>query len=219
MPLLSPHQHTRLKRTLLEVATQALAPHPYTVIATDVEDAFGQLGVQIFVERLAGQGRITLDECAKVSALLDPVIDPLAELQAHRYCLEVSSPGLFRHLQTDRELSYYANLQATVNVQKLENVTEALSPEAVTFLQQFGLQAGKLLHVDGLLATIGVRSEGGEETRTTLIDVATLPAGVGICLAPHVDWPNDDETAMALSDEDDGLESPFLTTSLEDELS
>jgi hypothetical protein len=63
-----------------------------------------------------------------------------------------------------------------------------------------------LLHASDVLATVGTRSEGGEETHTTVVDIASLPAGVGLCLAPHVEWPNDDND-ITTAEDDDALSS------------
>jgi ribosome maturation factor RimP len=104
---LTDRQIQRLCDTLLEVADGVLASTAFCAVAAEVEDEFGSWSLRIFVERKEQKPRISLDECAKLSAKLMPVVETLPEIQTLQYQLEVSSPGLFRSLKTQRELSFY----------------------------------------------------------------------------------------------------------------
>lgn len=50
---------------------------------------------------------ITLDKCAELTRLLDDKLDALPIPAECAYFLEVSSPGLFRRLTTEKEMAFY----------------------------------------------------------------------------------------------------------------
>lgn len=51
-------------------------------------------------------GGVDVEDCSRVSQLIDPIIDNELNLHSHDY-LEVSSPGLERQLKTDRDFIRY----------------------------------------------------------------------------------------------------------------
>jgi len=62
-------QAKRLCKTVLSVAIETLAKTPFIPVAVDVDNTQGRLILQVFVEKK--DIRITLDECAEASLLLD----------------------------------------------------------------------------------------------------------------------------------------------------
>lgn len=51
-------------------------------------------------------GGVNLEDCSRVSQMMDPIIDNELKLHGHDY-FEVSSPGLERPLKTDRDFARY----------------------------------------------------------------------------------------------------------------
>lgn len=70
--------------------------------------------LRVFVDR---RGGITIDECARVSELIDPIIEKDLQITTHDY-LEVSSPGLDRPLKDDRDFARYIECWAEVSLYK-----------------------------------------------------------------------------------------------------
>jgi ribosome maturation factor RimP len=185
---MSETQVKRLCKTVLHVAIESLAHTPYLPLAVEVEQSQGRLVLQIFVEK---QGvRITLDECAEASLLLEAPLADLAELQAHSYVLEVSSPGLFRHLKTFRELDFYTG--KTVTVKPLD------VPESKATAHLFPPKQLGPVQVQNADILVCLKSETGTEEQFLL---SSLPQGQGICLAPPIQWPNDEEDDLPLDAE------------------
>lgn len=67
--------------------------------------------LRVLVDR--PDGGITVDECARVSESLSRQLD-LYDLFAHRYTLEVSSPGLDRPLRTEADFRRFAGRRAEI---------------------------------------------------------------------------------------------------------
>lgn len=59
--------------------------------------------LRLYIDKPGGVG---LDDCERVSNMIDPIIDNELNLHSHDY-LEVSSPGLERPLKTDRDYQRY----------------------------------------------------------------------------------------------------------------
>lgn len=63
------------------------------------------------------QGGVDLDDCSRVSQMIDPIIDNELNLHNHDY-LEVSSPGLERPLKTERDFARYQGEWVEVTLYK-----------------------------------------------------------------------------------------------------
>lgn len=70
--------------------------------------------LRVYVDR---RGGVTIDECAKVSELVDPIIENDLKITTHDY-FEVSSPGLDRALTEDRDFSRYVDSWVEVSLYK-----------------------------------------------------------------------------------------------------
>ncbi len=201
---LTPHQTARLEKAVLTVADKGLENSPYVAIGCTVAQAFGRLTVQLDVE---GKGFwISLDQCVEVTRLVEAGIEALAELQAHAYCLEVGSPGLFRQLTTARELHFYTGrrvhftpLESPVVGQQLPVIADTAwqHPETIGTLK--GISETE---------TLGLQVEWEQAKTTATVLLADIPTGWGLFLAPQVEWPEDDgltdleqETEEASEDE------------------
>ncbi|MCL2538764.1 MAG: ribosome maturation factor RimP [Oscillospiraceae bacterium] len=61
------------------------------------------------------QGGVGIDDCEKLSRVVDPMLDELDPTD-HPYCLIVSSPGLGRALKTDEHLRIYTGRAISVRL-------------------------------------------------------------------------------------------------------
>lgn len=96
---------------------EPLLPAPYYLLAVTVEKEAAQWLLQVFIERqsLQAEEGISLQDCEQVSRSLDAHWEAIdAALQKElpllvdwSYNLEISSPGLFRPLKTEREFAFY----------------------------------------------------------------------------------------------------------------
>ncbi len=100
-----------------------------------------KLFLRVFVDR---KGGVTIEECAKMSELADPVIDQEMKLDRHDY-FEVSSPGLDRPLSENSDFLRYAG--EIVSIKSYEDVAGKK------------LWQGKLL--GGVDAEVRIEVEGG----------------------------------------------------------
>lgn len=70
--------------------------------------------LRVYVDRIGG---VTIDECAKISERIDPVIEQDLQITTHDY-LEVSSPGLDRPLKDERDFARYVGCWVEVSLYK-----------------------------------------------------------------------------------------------------
>jgi len=82
-----------------DLASTAVEGDGFELVDVKVTGFGGRTVVKIIVDRPGG---ILLEECALVSRQLSSLLDD-ADLIAHRYTLEVSSPGLDRPLVTEND--------------------------------------------------------------------------------------------------------------------
>jgi ribosome maturation factor RimP len=104
---------------------------------------------------------VTVDDCAKVSALLGAALDE-ADLITHEYSLEVSSPGLDRPLRTDRHFVRFVGHRARIRLNK----GIAGGPEGNPRRNFTGVITG----ADP--ANVRIRLDDGVETTLPLADLA-----------------------------------------------
>jgi ribosome maturation factor RimP len=187
--LLTPHQINRLEKAVLSVADTCLEESPYIALGCTVEQAFGRLAVQLFVE-----GRtfwISIDQCVEVTRLVEAAIEGLAELQAPVYTLEVGSPGLFRQLQTPREFSFYRDRRvhfSAINAPVFGQPSAEMATANWAYPETVGV-----LKCMSDTPELGVIIEWEQSKALQVVLLKTLPAGWGIFLAPQVAWPEEDQ--------------------------
>jgi ribosome maturation factor RimP len=89
-------------------------------------------------------GGVSIEDCSRVSRMIDPVIDQELDLHGHDY-LEVSSPGLERPLKTDRDLIRCCGEQVELTLyqaldgrKKFQGILAPCTPEAIIISQDDG---------------------------------------------------------------------------------
>jgi ribosome maturation factor RimP len=100
----------------------SLLPHELVALAVEWVKEANQWILRLAIERrpdVTLTTTVSLDECAMVSRLLDEALNTASSVfvpipEECAFSLEVSSPGLFRTLTTDRELAFYTGTRVTL---------------------------------------------------------------------------------------------------------
>ena len=101
------------------------------LVTNAISPLFEQTGIHLveveYVKRVDGMHLIvyidkdtgiTLDDCEKVSKMIDPVIEELNPTKDESYCLDVSSYGIDKPLKYDWQFDKYLNQKVSVTLYK-----------------------------------------------------------------------------------------------------
>jgi ribosome maturation factor RimP len=105
------------EKVLLQLCEPILSEAGYELVDLEVIGASGRRTARFFIDKPGGVG---LEDCARVSRMIDPVIDEKRVFRV-RYIIEVSSPGLERPL---RKLSDYERFSGRKIRLKLQRPVE-----------------------------------------------------------------------------------------------
>ena len=76
----------------------------------------------VYIDKSSG---ITLEDCEKVSRMIDPVIEELNPTKDESYCLDVSSYGIDKPLKYDWQFDNYLDKKVEVKLyKKVDNLKE-----------------------------------------------------------------------------------------------
>ncbi len=81
-----------------ELFTPILTENGYEIVEIRFEKQFGEDTLTVFAYK---KGGITLEDCEKISSLLDPVLEENDLTEGKAYNFNVSSPGLDRPVVTE----------------------------------------------------------------------------------------------------------------------
>jgi len=115
---------TEAEAKVLALCEKFLAPHGFRAVDVDCHLA-GRAMIRVFVER---EGAVTsVEDCAKVSELLGPIVEKEEVIQGS-YDLEVSSPGLDRRLRLSSDFEKAVGREIKLRcVEKIEGLGANLS--------------------------------------------------------------------------------------------
>jgi ribosome maturation factor RimP len=112
-----------IKNEIVAWVWAACGPHldanGYELVEVEQTNQHGHRVLRIFVDK-PGHG-ITLEDCTKVTHLVNPVLDA-NETLGDAYMLEVSSPGSDRPLRKPEHFARYAELRVPVRLESLAPV-------------------------------------------------------------------------------------------------
>lgn len=135
---LSPAQIQSIQDQVYEQA-EVIVSANYFVVDVVMEEENGRWYLRIYLDHPNPAVRITLDDCKDISEALEPMIDEnVAELQDFSYCLEVSSPGLFRKLTKSRELQFYQGRRVEIAPKK--------EKPFIAYLQSYDSESREVLY-------------------------------------------------------------------------
>lgn len=176
----APSKHVKLTSeniAFIEAAVfsriEPLLPEPFYLLAVTVEKEAAQWLLQVFIEREppnADTG-ISLQDCEQVSRLLDGHWESIdAALQKElplltdwSYNLEISSPGLFRPLKTEREFAFYQGRKIRLEKQAgqpamsvVEDAAKGFAKKTKQKMLPVVLYAGMLQNYDAQTKTVSI---------------------------------------------------------------
>lgn len=100
----NPEQVQEIQQAVFSLAETHL-DNQFFLVDTRFEKEMGHWYLRLYVD--LKEGSISVSECETISRSLDTLIEALPQLTDAAYFLEVSSPGLFRPIKTQREFTFY----------------------------------------------------------------------------------------------------------------
>ncbi len=91
----------KVEKTIEDIVMPVIEQNGYEYVGTEYNRTAGANELIIYADKPGGLG---LDDCEKISRLIDPIIDEKDPIE-ESYCLCVSSPGLDRPLKTARDFA------------------------------------------------------------------------------------------------------------------
>ena len=76
---------------------------------------YDDMHLVVYIDKIGG---VTLDDCERVSKMIDPAIEDLNPTQDASYCLDVSSYGIDKPLKYDWQFEKYLNQKVSVKLYK-----------------------------------------------------------------------------------------------------
>jgi ribosome maturation factor RimP len=105
------HNMESIQERLKELAGRVFSAHGFELINADVKGGGSRRIIQLVADR---EGGITAEDCARLSHALSTVLDQEDAFNGF-YRLEVSSPGLDRPLQSERDFKKALGRNIKVN--------------------------------------------------------------------------------------------------------
>lgn len=135
---LSPETVRDIENQVAELAEIIVSANYFVLdIAMTLEN--GRWYLRVYLDHPNPQVRVSLEDCADISEALGLMIDDsVKELKDFPYSLEVSSPGLFRKLESPREFRFYQG-------RRIEIKPKASQP-FIAYLDSFDGDANELVY-------------------------------------------------------------------------
>lgn len=89
----------KVEKVIEELVLPIIEQNGYEYVGTEYNKTGGPAELIVYADKPGGMG---LDDCEKISRLIEPLIDERDPIK-ESYCLCVSSPGLDRPLKTERD--------------------------------------------------------------------------------------------------------------------
>lgn len=116
--------HTKLDEDTIQSVQNAsfetLSKHinsPFNLLTVEFEREMGEWYLRVYITK--ENERVSLDDCETVTRDIDPVVDEMTEtmpiFKDFPFHFEVSSPGLFKPLKSQREFDYYQGHAIQIN--------------------------------------------------------------------------------------------------------
>ena len=139
---------------LLEAPVAGLG---YELIEVTYQRVYGNMTLTLFIDT-DKEGGVSLDDCEKVSRLVDPILEQADPTHGAAYHLNVSSPGLDRPIKTERDFRKKQGTEVEVHL--------------------YAPQGGAKVHA-GILSgwtedTVTITAKGGKDIQFNKKDVAVI---------------------------------------------
>jgi len=103
-----------IEQIIHQAINQPIVQAGYEIVAVEYNKPTSTL--TIFVDKEGGG--ISLDDCETVNHLVDPLLETLDPTHGKPYTLNVSSPGLDRHLKTQRDFERNYGREVEIKLKK-----------------------------------------------------------------------------------------------------
>lgn len=113
----------------LEIGDKIAAEQGIFVVDAQFKKEGGQQFLRLFIDKSGGVG---IDDCEKFSRAFEAEIDEQDPIEKE-YILEVSSPGVDRKLNTEREFLHYIGKAVDVKLYKAQNGIKEFSGELLAY--------------------------------------------------------------------------------------
>jgi ribosome maturation factor RimP len=107
----------KVEKVIEALVLPVIEQNGYEYIGTEYNKAGAAPELIVYADKPGGMG---LDDCEKISRLIEPLIDDLDPIE-ESYCLCVSSPGLDRPLRTERDYSRNAGKMVDLKLYRAED--------------------------------------------------------------------------------------------------
>lgn len=99
----------------------------------------------VYIDKVGG---ITLEDCERVSKMIDPVIEELNPTKDASYCLDVSSYGIDKPLKHDWQFEKYLNQKVSVTLYKKVDDLKAFDAILKGFKDEYEFEInGKTINI------------------------------------------------------------------------
>ena len=105
--------------------------------------------VRLYLDR---EGGVTLDDCAEISSQVGDILD-VHDIPPGPYTLEVSSPGLDRPLDREKDFLKYRGSQASIRLDEKLDGSRNFQGKLMDIVEEDGRKT-VLLEVDGIIRHI-----------------------------------------------------------------
>ncbi len=154
-----------IEKTALETAEKIAAGMGVYVVDVSYKKEGKEWYLRIFIDKEQGVG---IDDCESFSRAFEQEFDKLDPIES-RYSLEVSSPGVERKLEKDREFLYYIGREVDVKLYK------AVEDGELAGMKEF---CGELCGYENKTAVIKI----GEEASIS------VPVKEAVYIRLHFEW-------------------------------
>ncbi len=143
----SPENRGSWRDIVARLAAEVAVREGCEIYDIELVGASGNRALRVFIDKTEGGG-VSIDDCANVSRGLNLLLDVDDVIPGGAYNLEVSSPGLERHLRTPAHFVRAKGSRVQIKTfDSLVNLDSSLSEEDQTRL-------GKAKQVEGLLTEV-----------------------------------------------------------------
>jgi ribosome maturation factor RimP len=122
-------RRTELLQRIRDLILPVLANLGYDLVEVSQVVSHGRRTLRVFIPRPGG---VNVDDCARASKAIGPLLDEQDFLQ-RRYYLEVSSPGAERKLRTAEDFERFVGSKAQVRYRRDDDVVTLVRGDIESF--------------------------------------------------------------------------------------
>ena len=129
-----------IKDDVYALLADKVADAGYELVEVTYAKLYGNMTLTLYID-CDREGGVGLDDCEKVSRLVDPILDEADPTHGAAYHLNVSSPGLDRPIKTERDYRKKAGTEVEAGLyapiggtKKIKGILSAWDDDTVTLV-------------------------------------------------------------------------------------